>query len=203
MANFATTADLEAFLQVSITTLEQIAAASRALTEASETIRNYTRQQIDLVVNDVVTLDSPGGSKVFLPELPVISVASVVEDAETLTVTDNYILGQYGILHRVSRRWATGIQIVTVTYTHGYSVIPDDIVAVCVRIASRAYQAGLRASEAGGVPGVSSKSLGDYSVSYSGESGGGASEGVLGASAARMILMSEKDILERYRIMRP
>ena len=43
---------------------------------------------------------------------------------------DDYQLGQYGILHRVGQDWATGIQIVTVTYSHGYGTLPDDIVFV-------------------------------------------------------------------------
>ena len=68
------------------------------------------------------------------------------------------------------------------------------------RAAARAYQAGLRAAEVEGVPGVASKSLGDYSVSYAGE-GGGAGESVLGASAAPILLRSEKELLNRYRCM--
>lgn len=203
MADFATVSDIEAFLQVEISTGAQINAAGRALAEASETIRNYCRQQLDLVEDDEITLDCSGGYKLFLPELPVVEVVSVVEDGETLTADDDYKLGQHGILHRVGQDWASGIQVITVTYSHGYSTIPDDIVAVCVRVASRAYQAGLRSAESAGVPGVASKSLGDFSVTYSSETGGGASEGVLGASAARMLLMSEKDILARYKVMRP
>jgi hypothetical protein len=41
-------------------------------------------------------------------------------------------------------------------------------------------------------------SLGDYSVQFGGASGS-SSEGSLGASGARMLLMSEKDTLNRYR----
>jgi hypothetical protein len=74
---------------------------------------------------------------------------------------------------------------------------------VCVRAASRGYQAGLRAADSEGVLGVASKALGDFSVSYASEAGGGAGEGVMGASAARMLLLSEKDMLNRYRIKRP
>ena len=93
-----------------------------------------------------------------------------------------------------------GIQIIQIAYSHGYAVIPDDIVAVCVRAASRAYQAGLKSADGEGVPGIASKSLGDFSVSYQSEGGGGMGEGVMGASAARLLLLSEKDILDNYRI---
>jgi hypothetical protein len=203
MANFATIADIEAFLQVTITgdaVLE--ASANRALTEATAAIRNYCHQYIELVSGEAVTLDSPGGARMFLPELPVVSVASVVEDGEALTVTDDYKLGQYGILHRIGRKWFEGIQAITITYTHGYATIPDDIIAVCTRAASRGYQAGLRAGTDEAVIGVTAKSLGDFSVSYGSEQSGGAGEGVMGASAARMLLMSEKDTLDLYRITR-
>jgi len=71
-----------------------------------------------------------------------------------------------------------------------------------VRSASRVYQAGLRAKEINGVTGVQSTSLGDYSVSFGSEQGGGVGEGVMGASAARGLLLSEKDILDKYRMVR-
>jgi hypothetical protein len=196
--DFCIVADIENFLQISIPAAK-IASAQRAIAEATEAIKNYCHQVIERVTDDVVTLDCAGGAKLFLPELPVISVASVVEDGETLVVTDDYKLGQHGILYRIGDLWAEGIQIVTVTYTHGYVTLPDDIVGVCVRAAARAYQAGLRAAELEGVIGVTAMTLGDYSISFGSEGGGGVGEGVLGASAARMLLLSEKDSLNRYR----
>jgi hypothetical protein len=125
----------------------------------------------------------------------------LIEDGTMLTVTDDYRLGQHGILYRVGNVWPEGVQIVTVTYTHGYNTLPADVVGVCTRAAARAYQAGLRAAELEGVLGVTALTLGDYSVSFGAESGGGVSEGTLGASAARMLLLSEKDILNRYRFI--
>ena len=196
--DFCIVADMENFLQIPIPAAK-IASAQRAIAEATEAIKNYCHQVIERVTDDVVTLDCRGGVWLYLPEMPVISVAAVIEDGETLVVNDDYKLGQHGILYRIGSLWAEGIQIVTVTYTHGYVTLPDDIVGVCVRAAARAYQAGLRAAELGGLAGVASMSLGDYSVSFGTEGGGGISEGVLGASAARMLLLSEKDALNRYR----
>lgn len=204
MANFADIGDVANFLQVEITTAAEQAAAAQALTWATAAIKNYCRQEIELVEDEEITLDvAAGRRKLFLPELPVVEVSEVVEDEETLTVTDDYKLGQHGVLHRVNAYWKEGIQIVTVTYSHGYDDIPDDIVAVCTRAAARAYQAGLKAADSEGVPGVSSKSLGDFSVTFAAEGGGGVGEGVLGASAARLLLLSEKEILNAYRVKRP
>jgi hypothetical protein len=200
MADFAVVADIEAFLQLPITTPVQIASAQMALRDATAAIRNYCRQYLERVNGETVTLDSTGGTRLFLPELPVLSISSVVENGETLVVDDDYKLGQHGILHRIGSEWAEGIQIIVIVYTHGWQPVPDDIVAVCVRAASRAYQAGLKAADSAGIPGIASKSLGDFSVSFQSEAGGGTSEGVLGASAARLLLLSEKDILNAYRI---
>jgi hypothetical protein len=203
MADFATKEDVEAFLQIEISTAAQIASVNRALSEATAAIRNYCHQYLEKVEDEAITLDSAGGTRLFLPELPVIEVVSVVEDGETLAVDDDYKLGQHGILHRIEQKWASGVQIITVTYSHGYETLPDDIVAVATRAAARGYQAGLRAADDEAVVGVQAKSLGDYSVSYGSEQGGGAGEGVMGASAARMLLLSEKDMLDEYRIKGP
>jgi len=46
---------------------------------------------------------------------------------------------------------------------------------------------------------VAAKSLGDYAVSFASEVGGGVGEGLMGVSGARMLLLSEKDILNKYR----
>lgn len=201
MANFATTAHMMDFLQLEI---EHEAAAMRALAEATAAVRNYCRQYFELVAGEEITLDCNGGTKLFLPELPVTAVTAVVEDGEALTVDDDYKLGQHGILHRMGGgQWASGIQIIAVTYSHGYANLPEDIVAVTTRAACRAYQAGLRAAEVDGVLGISSKALGDFSVTYASEAGGGVGEGIMGASAARMLLLSEKDILNNYRVKRP
>ena len=200
MADFCTKQDVENLLQIKISDDDKIASCQRAIGEATEAIRNYCHQHIELVTDDEITLDCAGGTRLFLPELPVVSVAEVIEDDEALTVDDDYKLGQWGILHRVSCDWEAGIQIVTITYTHGYAApLPDDIVAVATRAAGRVFQVGLRGADTDGVPGISAKSLGDFSVSYASEVGGGVGEGLMGVSGARMLLLSEKDILDRYR----
>ena len=148
MADFCTADDIAAFLQVEISTAAQVAAAARAASEATAAIRNYTNQYLELVEDDEIILDGNGGTRLFLPELPIVEVSLVVEDDETLTVSDDYKVGRHGILHRVGgARWASGIQNVEVTYSHGYATLPDDIVAIATRAASRAYQSGLRAAE--------------------------------------------------------
>ena len=198
MADFCTIADLVALLQIEIE--YDNLSAQRAITEATAAIRNYCHQTIELVEDDEYTFDvRPARWNLLLPELPVVEVSTVVEDDETLDDGDDYKLANFGQLVRVGRRWAAGIQIVTVTYSHGYATIPDDVVGVCTRAAARAYQAGLKSVDSLGVPGVTAKALGDFSVSFTSEAGGGVGEGLMGVSGARMLLLSEKDVLNRYR----
>lgn len=207
MADFCAIADIEQLLQVEIDgDTAKVLSAQRAILEASAAIRNYCSQEIGLVEDEAITLDVwEWRWTIPLPELPVVTVASVVEDGDTLTAgsDEDYVLIQYGQLYRVGQRWERGPQIVVITYTHGYDEIPDDIAAVCARAASRAYQAGLRADEDDGVLGIAAKSLGDFAVQFGSEAGGGVGEGVMGVSAARMLLLSEKDMLAQYRMVLP
>jgi hypothetical protein len=200
MDKFAGVSDVAQFLQVTIEATGQLTAVERALVAATAAIRNYTEQHLSLVEDDEILLDSHGWRRLHLPELPVVAVASVTENGTALTAGDDFKLDGAGILHRIGRRWATGIANVAVTYTHGYAEIPADIFEICVRAASRAYQAGLSAAEHEGLAGVQSKALGDFSVGFGSEQGGGIGEGLMGASGARLLLLSEKDILDRYRV---
>ncbi len=200
---FCEIADLAAFLQIEIA--DDSAAALAAIDEATAAIQGWCNQIIEQVEDDEYTFDTESGrTKLFLPELPVTEVSSVVENDEELDVDDDYKLGNNGVLHRMNGPWYAGVQSVVVTYTHGYEEIPQTIVDICTRAASRRYQAGLKAAALEGIPGVSAQTLGDYSVQYGSEqSGGSGSGGTLGASAAPVLLQSEKELLARYRVKGP
>jgi len=53
------------------------AAATQAILGAGHLIRNELGQALDFIADDIVTLKSPGGRYLLLPEVPVVSVASV------------------------------------------------------------------------------------------------------------------------------
>lgn len=198
MAAFCTIADLEAFLQVAIGSPNLPATA--AIAAASAAIQNYTRQRLELVAGDALTFTvHPASRVILLPEQPVTAIASVVEDGTTLVVGDHYRWTAAGVLERVGRAWATGWRKVVVTYTHGYAAIPDDVKAVCIRAASRAYQAGLRAAASNAIPGIASEQLPDYSVTFTPDAAQGGNA-LLGSSAAPLLLPSERALLDRYRV---
>jgi hypothetical protein len=211
MTEFCRVQDVADLLRITINPADT--GVLRAIREASALIQNYTHQTLELVANDVITLDvGTDQRKVFLPELPVVSVTSVVEDGDALVVgsDEDYQLGADGILYRRGGRgfWTPGIQNLVVTYTHGYPLDydfdgwPDDIRGVCTRSAARALQAGLRAAETGGVAGVSGTTIGDYQVSYSADALVNPSGSLLGVTAAPVLLRSEKEALDRYKYKR-
>ena len=196
--SFCEITDVEALLQLTITgDATKEASCAAAIIEATEVIRLYTNQIITQVEDDVLTIDFNYGRKIILPQIPVTEVSEVVEDGTTLTAGEDYALGQHGILHQLNRNWKKGIQIIVITYTHGYSQVPQDIKDICKRIASRIYQAGLRSAKTNGISGLSGESIGDYSYSLASEQGGGVGEGILGASASRSLLRAEKELLDR------
>lgn len=194
---FCQVADLADFLQIEISPADL--SAIQAITDATAVIKAYTNQTLDKVTDDTETFDNVFGNKLYLRQFPVISVTSVIENGITLVDGIDFKLGNHGVLYRLNALWSYGIQNIVVTYTHGYAVVPDIARIVCMRVASRVYQAGKRSAETSGVPGISSKTLGDFSVSYEGESG--SNDPAKGVSAARTLLISEKELLDtlRYR----
>lgn len=153
----ATVADLEAAMQRSSDSLSE-AQAELAIRRASARVRSYTRQDITLVVGD--TIELAGGERVLrLPQRPV-----VVDDTHELTVVELGEMGGvevpaiedrdftrlgneltrgypwYAPTRTMGGPWRQQQGVwapkVRVTYSHGYSEIPDDIVDVVLDLAS-------------------------------------------------------------------
>lgn len=194
---FTTVAEIEAFLGIEIDA--DSPAALRAIEAATAAIRNYTGQHIAPTETGVATLFGNGTRLLFLPELPVVAVAAVDLDGDPVLSTQRVIRPSDGTIRmwRNISEWES----VAVTYSYGYAETPVDIRDIATRAASRVYQAALRTVETDGVSGIASTSLGDYSIAFQSEQGGGAGDGAsLGASGARPLLLSECKVLDRYRI---
>lgn len=188
---FATEAELEAYTGTSIATTR----AELLLDLATGAIRAYTNQTISRVTSDVVVLPGSWSNRLELPERPVVSVATVKIDDTTLVADTDYVWdGRWTLLRGTSEAgvlvindgplisshgdWGGAGAQVTVTYTHGFATIPDDIKGVCLALAARSLASP---------DGVNSESVGSYSVSYS-RSGGAVS-----------LLDEERRLLDRYR----
>lgn len=149
LPTFATAAELAAATQRS--DLDPVA-ADLALASASAVIRSWTRQTINRVVDDVVTLRVLTEQELVLPQRPVVSVSQIRVNA---LVLQDWVLSGDRLLRTGGWRRLPGTTtypdpgLVEVTYTHGYEEVPDDVRAVCLDLASMTLTnpSGLRESE--------------------------------------------------------
>jgi hypothetical protein len=149
MAQFATVDEFATRLGADLTEAEETDAAV-LLTLASAAIQDAAGQAIEKVTNDTLSLRGTVAGRLMLPERPVLSVASVVLDGETLTVDEAYYLdgdelvrmpGAYSAGFPGSSRYGFGDadQTLVITYTHGYDPIPGFIKAICLEMAVRVW----------------------------------------------------------------
>lgn len=182
---FATAEDVATVIQRDLSAAET-ATVEFLLELATAVISSYTGQ---LFVEDTSTVVlTPRRGKIRLPQRPVSAVTSVVsasgfpvfyEFDGVGTITASPILIANG-----PDEGTLGTSPLTITYTHGYETIPDDIRAVTVQVASRAF--GMPPDKAG----VQQESL----VSYSYSVGAAAAQGPIG------LLAGERLVLDRYRL---
>lgn len=127
-----------------------------ALQYASDYVRRYCRQRLDYVASDTILIDPRPDHTAQLPELPVIAVSAVQAWMtgptgsfawQTLT---NYQWTARGQLFDVTPItppviptanipypwWPRLPESLKVTYTHGYSPIPDDLQNLVLRLAA-------------------------------------------------------------------
>lgn len=156
---FATAAELDAVTQSTV----PVATADLALASASAIIRKWTRQDISLVADDVVTLRVLDECELVLPQRPVVSVTQVRVNS---LVLQDWVLSGDRLLRTGGWRRLPGTTtypdpgLVEVTYTHGFDEVPDDVRAVCLDLASMSVTnpSGLR-----------SVAIDDYSRTFAAE----------------------------------
>lgn len=150
MSAFASPEELASFLQRDLDT----ATAELLLDMASDAIREDVGQHVELVEDDIVTLDPPAGRSLLLPELPVVDVTSLKISGLALVADSDYRWTPAGII----RRYGTALTIgditingwtwgdlagsIEVTYSHGYPANSRQLKTcrtVCIQAAARAY----------------------------------------------------------------
>lgn len=150
------------------------------LTVASGRVRAACGQDFTAVTDDTVTLDGLDEEWLALPQRPVgdvtaVEVNGVALDASTWTVSGNRLYRRGGWARAYYSALAP--PLVTVTYDHGYAVIPDD-----VKAATLAAAAELVANPQG----LTAEDIDDYKWRREG--------GDAGAPAASML----EDVARRY-----
>lgn len=137
------------------------AAVTRALAAASNIARDASGGQTFALETETAWLESQSyTTTLFLPQLPVVSVASVALDGQTLTETTDYkVDSRLGALVRVGGCWPCGALRIAVEYTHGYTDIPEDVQSVVYAIAQRSIT-----NPSGQA--IQLESIGSYEVRY-------------------------------------
>lgn len=156
MTSFATLADFAALYQLDE---EDLAAdtVDLLLELASGLVRDHVGQQLaPVTTDDVIELNGRGHAILQLPELPVTAVGEVTETVAGTTTTlvegTDYRVelgrhGRIGQLHRIDGRWHPR-GVVSVTYSHGYTLPASDAIAgalpqavrtVTLRVVARSY----------------------------------------------------------------
>lgn len=170
---FATAADLATYLGEDPFTGNRLAQANLALDLATARIQDWTRQTLELVTDDVIAFVGPEGSRIELPERPVVDVTQVTVDG-TVLGSASWVLSGVEVV-RLEGTWGGIDTAVEVTYTHGYSPIPDTVRGATLQLAGQALQ---------NPQSVAQESIGTYSISYGTEAGGAVTEDIL-ASLSR------------------
>lgn len=115
--------------------------ALRALETASGLVRALCAQTFTRVADDAVEIVGNPTRDLYLPERPVVAVSGVTirsDGSSYLVPASVYDLRPRGLLRQISGGdWGGYKAAVALTYTHGYEVIPDDIVEIVIAIAAR------------------------------------------------------------------
>lgn len=142
------------------------------LARASARMRGYSGQTI---TDSSSTISARAGA-IVLPQQPARAVTAITRGDET--ITDFELAGQ--ILNIGHCRIG---EPVTVTYTHGFLTVPDELKDLCASIAAR-----LAALPTGAAAGVQSESGGNESVTYGFDAFRGVAD----------LVTAEKDRLARF-----
>jgi hypothetical protein len=155
--------------------------AEAIVEQVQAAIRAYCGWHIAGTLTESVRLDGGGSRHLWLPSLHVTAVEEVTDSDVDLTV-DDYDWSAIGYLQRRGACWSTRPRQVQVTYTHGYPVVPRELIGVAAAIAARAI-----ASPSGNTD----ESAGAVRISH------GTFGGVSGGIA---LLEHERQLLDRYKL---
>jgi hypothetical protein len=150
------------------------------LRAASSRFVGAVRHPVRLVENDTVTLYGDATDRLLLPAAPVVTVTAVTLDGDPLTPGTHYrVRRDAGILRRIGGVWPDWAEV-SVTYSHGYDPIPEEIEEAVIDQARTIYRVQ---------PGVQTVQAGGESITY-------------GAQAAIGVTSQWTAAVENYRLNR-
>ncbi len=83
--------------------------------------------------------DGNGTGCLFLPNYPVVSVASLEIDGIIKASTDYAIYADAGMVRLKNEKFTDGVLNVHVTYTAGYATVPKDLEQACTEVVAMKY----------------------------------------------------------------
>lgn len=170
---------------------------TQALSWAQSFVEGYTNQAFDLVTNDMAIIDPRPHRRAILPAIPVTNVSLVeallpVAGVMTWTTLTNYAwVGETGLLYDTTGEpgasstgwswpWLPGS--LRVTYTHGYTVVPPDLINTACRFAQQYLENPTLLLQ---------REVGSFSERYAGNTGG----------VGIVINAFDEKILDRYTLI--
>ena len=154
-APFFEVEELAARIQVSVDDFDPAAMLLAQL--ASDAVREDLRLSVDYVANDTLTVYGDNSEILVLPERPITAVSSVSMAGQTLApvtvnATSSMLMYDWrpdGRMYRVVYggsfyaselyfKWPLGVPV-TVTYSHGFQVVPTVFKRVALELAAAAY----------------------------------------------------------------
>jgi hypothetical protein len=124
-----------------------------ALRAASRRFRGAVGHLVTLVTDEVVTLDGNGRESLLLPVWPTVAVAGVLLDGQEVVDGTDFAWSDAGMLRRLGgERWPDRLRCVQVTYTHGWTDVPEDIQEAVIDQARTIFtvRPGLQTMQTGG-----------------------------------------------------
>lgn len=109
----------------------------QALDAALATVQSYCGWHIAPSVTTSLDLWSPDSLAVFVPTLRLTAVSAVAQDSVTLSAS-TYTFERYGVIRRTPGAYFSPLSKVTVSFSHGFTVLPADVQDVVLLAAQRA-----------------------------------------------------------------
>ena len=134
----------------------------------TDSINTYLRRSIKTATYTNEFYDGRGELELILKNYPITTLTKVeyydkITASVTWTLTEDTDFIQYadeGYLYKGSG-WANGHKNIRITYTAGYTTVPEDIILALLKLCSYEIMAK-------GKSGIESERIGDYSISFTG-----------------------------------